>query len=161
MRHRKKKKHTANSIAVPAACFFHVTVMVEARIQGTSPLLLLIHVSYTYSTVNHSKSGIYLLQWSTPFPAGNRTSCFWRLTEDSSLVTPKSKLPCSASVCGGTASGTTTPSEQDSRKDAETRDRMRVCYASLVYSIWYIYSLFTSSSRGSHLQTCTAVTSGG
>lgn len=54
----------------------------------------------------------------------------------SSLVTPKSKLPCSASVCGGTASGTTTPSEQDSRKDAETRDKMLVCYVSLVDNIW-------------------------
>ena len=42
LRHRKKKKnHKAKSqflaIAVPAACLFHVTVMVEARIQGTSP----------------------------------------------------------------------------------------------------------------------------
>ena len=57
LRHRKKKNHKVNSwsIAVPAPGLFHVTVMVEPPIQGTSLSILLIHVSYTYSTVNHWK----------------------------------------------------------------------------------------------------------
>lgn len=57
IRHRKKENHKVDSwsIAVPAARLIHVTVMVETPIQGTSLLILLIHVSCICSTVGHWK----------------------------------------------------------------------------------------------------------
>lgn len=98
--------------------------MVETPIQGTSLLILLIHVSYTYTTVNHWKPAFASFADQLPCEKTELLDLYYG-REGMYLWLPL-MLNCHAeqASAGRAASGSTTANEPDSRKDAETRDTM-------------------------------------